>query len=105
MGKRKEAKKSTEPKDSLLTNVGRELLSSHTELKEVYVTSDGYGFSAESDAKNHANTLIDRAIVRVGREMLLDSSAEPQEAEQGEIAEQGGADTSESENEKEDKEL
>ena len=35
--------------------------------KEVFQTSDGYLFHKEPDAKNHANSLKDKSVKKIGR--------------------------------------
>jgi len=50
-----------------LAKIGKDALAKSPALKAVYVTSDGFVFANESDAKNNAKTLKDQAIQTVKR--------------------------------------
>ena len=58
-------KAETTTTDSTLEKIGKEVLAKNEHFSAVYVTSDGYVFASESDAKNYAKTLENQEIVTV----------------------------------------
>ncbi len=45
-----------------MENKAQKYLESHPELQKLYGTSDGFLFEKEQDARNHANTLVDKQV-------------------------------------------
>lgn len=71
-------KTETKPKTvqmSAAHKVAKDLFASQKTLDEVHITSDGTAFYTLSDAKNHARTLKDKAVVSVKRSELAVSAA------------------------------
>lgn len=50
-----------------LTVKGRQILEEYPAAMEVYMTSNGFGFFREQDARNHADTLRDKTVIIVKR--------------------------------------
>lgn len=50
-----------------LTVKGRQILKEYPAAAEVYMTSNGFGFFREQDARNHAATLRDKKVIIVKR--------------------------------------
>lgn len=50
-----------------LTAKGRQILEEYPAAAEVYMTSNGFGFFREQDARNHAATLRDKKVIIVKR--------------------------------------
>lgn len=50
-----------------LTAKGRQILKEYPAAEEVYMTSNGFGFFREQDARNHATTLRDKTVIIVKR--------------------------------------
>ncbi|WP_304721284.1 hypothetical protein [uncultured Alistipes sp.] len=50
-----------------LTVKGRQILKEYPTAEEVYMTSNGFGFFREQDARNHATTLRDKSVIIVKR--------------------------------------
>lgn len=50
-----------------LTAKGRQILEEYPAAAEVYMTSNGFGFFREQDARNHAATLRDKTVINVKR--------------------------------------
>lgn len=50
----------------LKAEAGR-ILAAYPDAPVVYMTSDGFGFFRESEARNHAATLRDKAVITVKR--------------------------------------
>lgn len=46
---------------------GEEILAQYPDEPKVYVTSNGFGFFRESEARNHAATLQDKTVITVKR--------------------------------------
>lgn len=99
----KKAEKQTAQKDkkvakkqgNVFVKIGKEVLSKHDELDQVYVTSDGYPFASESDAKNNAANLPDKTVVKVTRAELTTGADELPAAEGGSDENQATEDSSE----------
>jgi hypothetical protein len=51
--------------NSTLKKIGKETLVKNPQFSAVYVTSDGYVFASESDARNNAKTLENQEVVTV----------------------------------------
>lgn len=59
-----------EPKaevDPALEKQGLEILAAYPDATEVYMTSNGFGFFRETDARNHAATLRNKTVTTVKR--------------------------------------
>lgn len=105
----KKAEKQTAQKDkkvakkqgNVFVKIGKEVLSKHDELDQVYVTSDGYPFASESDAKNNAANLSDKTIVKVTRAELTADADELPATEGGSEENQATEDSSEGEGDRE----
>ena len=50
-----------------LTTKGRQILKEYPAAEEVYMTSNGFGFFREQDARNHATTLRNKTVIIVKR--------------------------------------
>lgn len=50
-----------------LTAKGQQILKEYPAADEVYMTSNGFGFFREQDARNHATTLRDKTVINVKR--------------------------------------
>lgn len=72
----KKDKKEAKKQDNIYVKIGVEVLSKHSELDLVFVTSDGYPFASESDAKNNAANLPNKTIVKVTRAELTTGADE-----------------------------
>lgn len=57
-----------------ITNIGKRLLEENPEWQEVHITSDGYGFGSDADAKNHAKGLVSQTVVKVSRTLVGESA-------------------------------
>lgn len=62
---KKPAKDAAAP--SKAEKAARQIFSDYPDAREVYVTSDGFGFFKQSDARNHAATLREKTVVTVKR--------------------------------------
>ena len=62
---------STSPKpvkvDGKTEKIAKSIFSEHPEEDTVYITSDGFGYFNEHDARNHARTLPNDEIVTITR--------------------------------------
>lgn len=64
------ARKTAAPKTGNKTpqqRAGEEILAQYPDEPKVYVTSNGFGFFRESEARNHAATLQDKTVITVKR--------------------------------------
>lgn len=55
--------------DAIL-NIGVNTLIKNPEWLEVHITSDGYGFGSDADAKNHAKGLLNKTVTKVIRAQI-----------------------------------
>lgn len=66
----KAARKAAEPNAGSKTRLekeGEQILAEYPDAQVVYMTSNGFGFFRETDARNHAATLRDKTITNVKR--------------------------------------
>lgn len=94
-------KKVAKKQDNVFVKIGKEVLSKHDELDQVFVTSDGYPFASESDAKNNAANLPDKTVVKVTRAELTADADELPATEGGENSPTEGSNEGEGTNEEE----
>lgn len=67
---REEAKKAITENAKIknrLAKDGEQILAEYPEAREVYMTSNGFGFFRETDARNHAATLKDKTVTTIKR--------------------------------------
>lgn len=60
------AEPKTESK-ALLEKAGAQILAEYPDARVIYMTSNGFGFFREADARNHAATLQDKAVTTIKR--------------------------------------
>lgn len=59
--------KQSESASDSLSAKGRQILKEYPAAEEVYMTSNGFGFFREQDARNHAATLRNKTVIIVKR--------------------------------------
>ena len=50
-----------------LTAEAERIFAAYPDASVVYMTSNGFGFFKETEARNHANTLRDKAVITIKR--------------------------------------
>ena len=64
----KESPKAKVKADGKTEKIAKSIFSEHPEEDTVYITSDGFGYFNEHDARNHARTLPNDEIVTITRQ-------------------------------------
>ena len=63
----KDSPKAKAKADGKTEKIAKSIFSEHPEEDTVYITSDGFGYFNEHDARNHARTLPNDEIVTITR--------------------------------------
>ena len=63
----KDSPKAKVKADGKTEKIAKSIFSEHPEEDTVYITSDGFGYFNEHDARNHARTLPNDEIVTITR--------------------------------------
>lgn len=71
MAKKETSKDAATVASQAAAKVGAEVLKRNPDIKEVHVTSDGTAFYTRNDAQNHANSLANREVYAIKREVAV----------------------------------